>query len=106
MAIEGVKIDVAGVEAGATKISNTNKSLTEKLNEINTYMNTLGDANIWISDAEKALKQKYDALYPKFSEFESIIQSYVTFLNNRVVETYRTNETNMAQNANNISSFA
>ncbi|WP_338470828.1 pore-forming ESAT-6 family protein [Niallia sp. XMNu-256] len=99
MAAEGINISLAEVTKTAQTIRTLNQSLSEKLTEIKKEMNNLQQP--WQSDASNTIREKFNALAPKFDNYEQVINSYATFLDTTV---QRYNEAETAIN-NNASQF-
>jgi WXG100 family type VII secretion target len=96
MPIEGIKISLGEVSKTAGTIRTLNSQLDLKLAEIKKQMNGL--AQTWQSDASNTIREKFNALAPRFDEYRSIVDSYSKFLDN-TVQSYDSAETTVNNNA-------
>lgn len=96
MAIDGIKISLGEVTATAGTIQILNASLNARLSEIKQEMNNL--ASTWQSDASSTIREKFNALQPRFEEYSKVVEAYATFLNSTVTS-YDSTETLINNNA-------
>lgn len=96
MAIDGIKISLGEVTKTAGSIRNLNNQLDGKLFEIKKQMNDLSQT--WQSDASVTIRDKFNALAPKFEEYKNIVESYAKFLET-TVQSYDSAETSVNNNA-------
>lgn len=96
MAIEGIKITLGEVSKTSGTIRQLNNNLDNRLTEIKKQMNDLSQT--WQSDASNTIREKFNALVPKFAEYKSIVESYSKFLD-ITVQNYDSAETAINNNA-------
>jgi len=96
MAIQGIKISFGEVSSTASTIRNLNTNLDTRLSDIKSEMNAL--ASTWQSDASETIRERFNALVPRFAEYKSIVDSYAKFLDNAVAS-YDSTETAINTNA-------
>lgn len=96
MAIEGIKISLGEVSSTASTIRTLNTSLEGRLDDIKTEMNAL--SSTWQSDAAETIREKFNALAPKFATYKEIVESYAKFLDT-TVSSYDATETAINSNA-------
>lgn len=96
MAIEGIQISLTEVSQTAGTIRTLNGSLASRLEDIKTQMNGL--ASTWQSDASNTIREKFNALQPRFEEYKSVVDAYARFLDNTVTS-YDATETAINNNA-------
>lgn len=96
MAVEGIKISLGEVSSAAGTIRNLNTNLDARLGDIKKEMNDL--AASWQSDAADTVRERFNALAPKFAEYKEVIESYAKFLDNTVAS-YDAAETAINANA-------
>jgi len=90
MSVEGINISLGEVSKTAGAIRTINKSLYTRLEEIKKEMNNL--SSTWQSDASETIRNKFNALAPRFEEYNSVVESYAQFLDDTVTH-YNTTET-------------
>ncbi|SHJ42011.1 WXG100 family type VII secretion target [Clostridium amylolyticum] len=96
MSIEGIKISLGEVSKTAGTIRNLNQSLSARLEEIKKEMNGL--SSTWQSDASNTVRNKFNALAPKFEEYKAVVDAYAKFLD-LTVTNYNEAETAINNNA-------
>lgn len=96
MAVEGIKISLGEVAKTAGSIRTLNQGLSTRLEEIKKEMNSL--ASTWQSDASNTIRNKFNALAPKFEDYKAVVESYAKFLDNTVTN-YDIAETSINHNA-------
>lgn len=94
---EGINISLQEVSAIAGKIRSLNQELSLNLTDIKTSMNNLETS--WQSEASKTIIANFNALAPKFENYEQIVESYAKFLDTTVTAFTET-ETAITNNAN------
>ena len=97
---EGINISLAEVTAAATTLRATNTSLDEKLRAIKSLMDKTQEH--WQSDAGNTIRERFNALLPRFDQYRDVIEAYAKFLDTTVVN-YDATETSVNSAA---SSFA
>jgi WXG100 family type VII secretion target len=96
MAGEGINISLGQVQKTSATIRTINKSLNARLEDIKKEMNNL--SSTWKSDSSETIRQKFNALAPKFEQYKDVIESYSKFLD-ATVEGYNAAETVINNNA-------
>ncbi len=94
---EGIKISTQVLTTTAEKVRSLNKTMDEKLADINTTMNALEAT--WKSDASTEIRGKMNALKPRFEEYKNVVESYAAFLV-RTAQSYESTEAAIQSNAN------
>lgn len=89
---EGINISLGEVSATASSIRAINASLTETLAQIRTHMTNT--AQSWESDAGSTIRDRFNALSPKFDQYREVVDSYAKFLD-QTVTTYDATETSV-----------
>jgi WXG100 family type VII secretion target len=89
---EGINISLAEVTATASALRTTNASLTDTLNQIKTQMTNT--AQSWQSDAGNTIRDRFNALAPKFEQYREVVDSYAKFLD-MTVTSYDATETSI-----------
>ncbi|QMV40487.1 pore-forming ESAT-6 family protein [Cohnella cholangitidis] len=82
MANDGISISLGAVAKSASTIRNLNTSLNSRLDEIKKEMGNL--SSTWQSDASNTIRNNFNALAPRFEEYQKVIESYAKFLDNTV----------------------
>lgn len=82
MSANTINISLLEVKDTAIKINDLNQQLTERLNEIKKEL--LGLQSTWKSDAAETIMEKMNGMEPRFKEYNDVVSSYVTFLNDTV----------------------
>lgn len=77
-----INISFEEVTAIASKISELNTGLTERLSEIKTAVINL--ESTWESQASETIRTKMDGMQGRFDEYKEIVDSYADFLNKTV----------------------
>lgn len=93
---DSIKISTQVLVETATKVRDINKSLDEKLADINKNMNDLEAT--WKSDAASEIRAAMNALKPRFEEYKNVVESYAKFLVN-TAQSYETTEGAIHNNA-------
>lgn len=96
MAVEGISISLAEVNAAANTIRTLNTSLTTDLSNIKAEITGLSES--WQSDASSTIQGKINAMQTKFDEYQKVIESYAKFLN-ETVASYQQTENAINTNA-------
>lgn len=96
MAAEGINISLPEVSSTAQSIKAINQDLSTRLEEIKKEMTNL--AQSWQSDASNTIRDKFNALAPRFEEYKNVINSYAIFLD-QTVDNYNQTETAINNNA-------
>lgn len=96
MAVEGISISLAEVNAIAGTIRTLNTSLKTDLDNIKAQINGLADS--WQSDSATTLQSKINGMQVHFEEYQKVIESYAKFLENTVT-TYQQTEGSINSNA-------
>ncbi len=91
-----IKITFAEVTAKAQAIHTCNENLNQALTDIKSNITSL-DAQ-WTSDASDTIRSKISNMQNKFNTYYSVIESYVTFLNDTVTK-YQDTEATINTNA-------
>lgn len=87
-----IKISVDQVSQIATTLENLNGRLQEQLQTSQETINNL--TNIWEGEAASATVEAYNSFATKhFQNYYDVIDSYVKFLRNNVVQGYTETET-------------
>ena len=94
---DSIKISTQVLMDTAEKVRNCNKSMDEKLADINKNMNDLEAT--WKSDAATDIRSAMNALKPRFEEYKNVIESYAKFLVN-TAQSYESTESAIQTNAN------
>jgi WXG100 family type VII secretion target len=94
---EGINISLAEVSAAASAIRSTNAQLTDTLTQIKTQMGNTSQN--WQSDAGNTIRDRFNALVPKFDQYRETVDSYAKFLD-MTVTSYDQTETNINSAAN------
>ncbi len=94
---DSIKISTQVLMDTAEKVRNCNKSMDEKLADINKNMNDLEAT--WKSDAANDIRSAMNALKPRFEEYKNVIESYAKFLVN-TAQSYESTESAVQTNAN------
>ncbi|WP_216830389.1 pore-forming ESAT-6 family protein [Alkalihalobacterium elongatum] len=94
---DGIKISLAEVSKTSSQIRALNAQLASNLQDIKKEMNNL--AQTWDSDASNTVRAKFNALSPRFDEYNQVVESYAKFLDNTVTN-YNAAETAINNNAN------
>ena len=98
MAIEGINITLDQVLQTAKNIKSLNVEISARLEDIKKEMNSL--ESTWQSEAATIIRKNFNKLESRFQECKEIINSYGTFLENTVVNSYSTTEESIKSNAN------
>lgn len=77
-----INISFAEVTAVASKISELNISLNQRLIDIKQAVINL--ENTWESEASQTIRTKMDGMQGRFDEYKQIVDSYADFLNKTV----------------------
>ena len=96
MGVEGIKISMPEVLNTADSIRNINNALDINLQDIKREMDSL--ASTWQSDSSNTVREKFNALAPRFEEYKQVIESYAKFLN-ATVTNYESVEAAINSNA-------
>lgn len=96
MAIDGINISLDQVRSTASSISSINTDLYNKLQDVKKQMDNL--AQTWQSDGSNTIRERFNALQPKFEQYKSVVDSYVTFLN-QTSDSYDQTESSINSNA-------
>lgn len=94
---DSIKISTQVLVETAEKVRNLNKTMDEKLADINKNMNDLEAT--WKSDAASDIRAAMNALKPRFEEYKSVVESYAKFLVN-TAQSYESTESMIQNNAN------
>lgn len=94
--VQGIDISLDQVTAAAASISTTNKNLLQKLQDIEAQISALSQT--WQSDAGTTIVAKIKGMDSKFTEYNAVIGSYVSFLTS-TVQAYDTTEKLINSNA-------
>lgn len=94
---DSIRISTEVLVNTASKVRDINKTMDDKLAEINKNMNDLEAT--WQSDAARDIRAAMNALKPRFEEYKNVVESYAKFLVN-TAEHYETIETDIQKNAN------
>ncbi len=95
--MEGISISLGEVSRTSGTIRTLNQGLSAKLEEMKNEMNNL--AASWQSDASESIRNRFNALAPKFEEYFNVVESYSKFLD-MTVTSYDAAETSINNNAN------
>jgi len=87
---DGIQISLAEVTKTASAIRTLNTALAARLDDIKKEMNSL--ATSWQSDASNTIRNNFNALAPRFEEYQSVVESYAKFLD-MTVSSYDAAET-------------
>ncbi|MFB9277190.1 pore-forming ESAT-6 family protein [Cohnella cellulosilytica] len=93
---DGINISLGEVSKTANTIRTLNTALSTKLDEIKKEMNGL--ASTWQSDASNTIRNNFNALAPRFEEYQAVVDSYAKFLDITVTN-YDNTETQINNNA-------
>ena len=74
MAVEGISISLAEVNATAGTIRTLNTSLKTDLDNIKAQINGLADS--WQSDSATTIQSKINGMQVHFEEYQKVIESY------------------------------
>ncbi len=80
----------------ATTIRTQNKTMDEKLNDINREMQGLNGT--WVSDAGSDIRTAMNNLKPRFEQYKAVVESYAKFLDT-TAQSYEATETAVQNNA-------
>ena len=94
---DSIRISTQVLVDTAEKVRSINKSLDDKLADINKSMNYLEAT--WKSDAASDIRAAMNALKPRFEEYKNVVESYAKFLVN-TAQSYETTEGAIQSNAN------
>lgn len=94
---DSIKISTQVLQDTAQKVRDINKTMDEKLAEINKSMNDLEAT--WKSDAATEIRGAMNALKPRFEAYKATVESYAKFLVN-TAQSYEATETAVLSNAN------
>ena len=94
---DSIKISTQVLQDTAQKVRDINKTMDEKLNEINKSMNDLEAS--WKSDAATDIRAAMNALKPRFEAHKATVESYAKFLVN-TAQNYEATESLVQNNAN------
>jgi len=94
---DSIRISTQVLVDTAEKVRSINKSLDDKLADINKSMNDLEAT--WKSDAASDIRAAMNALKPRFEEYKNVVESYAKFLVN-TAQSYETTEGAIQSNAN------
>ena len=89
---DGINISLAEVSATAASIRSTNSNLANTLQQIKTQMNNL--QNSWQSDAGNTIRERMNAMQPRFEQYREVVESYSKFLD-QTVTAYNATESNV-----------
>lgn len=73
----------------ASKISNKNDELKDKLSEIRKLINSLEGE--WESDSAKTIREKINGMQSRFDQYYDVVDNYAIFLRNTAKQ-YSENE--------------
>lgn len=76
-----------------------NRELTEALYQMKSHMNEL-EGN-WESEASLAIRERFNALEPRFQQYHDVIDAYARFLD-LTVQHYEATEKSLKNNAENF----
>ncbi|MBD8973628.1 MAG: WXG100 family type VII secretion target [Clostridiales bacterium] len=91
MAVEGISISLAEVNATAGTIRTLNTSLKTDLDNIKAQINGLTES--WQSDSATTIQSKIDGMQVHFEEYQKVIESYAKFLEDTVTAYQQTEGT-------------
>ena len=94
---DSIRISTQVLVDTAEKVRSINKSLDDKLADINKSMNDLEAT--WKSDAASDIRAAMNALKPRFEEYKNVVESYAKFLAN-TAQSYEATESAVQSNAN------
>ena len=94
---DSIRISTQVLVDTAEKVRSINKSLDDKLADINKSMNDLEAT--WKSDAASDIRAAMNALKPRFEEYKNVVESYAKFLVN-TAQSYEATESAVQSNAN------
>ena len=77
---DSIRISTQVLVDTADKVRSINKTLDDKLADINKNMNDLEAT--WKSDAASDIRAAMNALKPRFEEYKNVVESYAKFLVN------------------------
>lgn len=93
---ESIKVSTQVLKDTAQDVRIKNTNLDDKLKEINKAMNQLEQS--WKSEAGSEIRNKMNALQPRFEEYKNVIESYAKFLD-KTAQDYETTEATVKSNA-------
>lgn len=94
-----LSISFGQVTETANKIRTLNSTLRDKLNSFQTTVTSLDGK--YISDTSTTIREKANALTPKFTKYQEDIDAYAAFLD-KTVQTYRSLEGTLQSNASTL----
>ena len=94
-----IRIALSEVSAIASEIRKCNSQLDETLSYVSRIMNELN--NIWLSDGQQTLIERFRHFSSRFTDESEIIESYARFLDD-TVSTYDSLESTIVANASNF----
>lgn len=84
-----VYVDVEAVSACASDLRNVNKTLSDKLENIERIMTGVQNETTYSTDASRELVEKFKTMSStRFPEFKEVVESYAKFLDN-VADTHK-----------------
>ena len=94
---ENINVSTQALVETATEIRNINKTLDEKLLEVNKIITNLTSAG-WESEGAENTKKEINEMKPRFDEYKKVVDTYAAFLE-QSSESYVSTETAIAKNA-------
>ncbi len=88
MAVEGIDISLAEVNATAGTIRSLNATLKTDLDNIKAEVNGLAES--WQDDGATTIQSKINGMQTQFEEYQKVIESYAKFLEDTVTEYQKT----------------
>lgn len=100
MANTQIYVNYGALEGRAQIIDNHNQNLKDTLDKISvTVKNTAGEGTEWESNAAVVVRQKIEAMQPKFENYYNVVKSYADFIRN-TGKSYEAGESVNTSNAN------
>lgn len=80
MALNGIKVSIIELDGAIKKLKDDGDVISAKLKEVKGSMDVLKGTEVWSSEGATEIQKKFDALCPKFDVMKSIIDDYVSKL--------------------------
>ena len=94
--MEGIRVQLATLQDGASMIRMHNTALYELCSQMKQHMNEL--SGLWVSDGSEMIRMKFMAFSSQFDICREVIEQYAAFLD-RAVMMYDNTESAITTNA-------
>lgn len=93
---DSILISTDELRSAAKNVADLNRQLTGNLEDIKRKLTAL--RNTWQSESSEEMLTRFNQLDPRFKDYETVVNSYVDFLN-KTAEQYEVKEDTIKKNA-------